>query len=172
MRQRTETPEEFCASDEQRGRRLEKDNRFVLVVDDDDEIRELIAALLRSEGYDAVELADGLEALNYLAAAEVFGTDVRTPDLVVADILMPTFSGLDLLAGMRENELGPPVMLVTGVTDEDVRREGRRLGATCVVSKPFDVPMFLDAVDDSIGAPGVAAAVRAEWAAATAELDA
>ncbi len=124
----------------------------VLVVEDDEHIRDLIAVLLRSEDYDVVELGDGMEALNYLAASEVYGNDVRRPDLVVADILMPTFSGLDLMAGMRENDLGPPVMVVTGVRDEDIHREALRLGATQILSKPFDVPAFLGAVEDSMAA--------------------
>ena len=124
--------------------------RCVLVVEDDDHIRDLIAVLLRSEDYDVVELGDGMEALNYLAASEVYGNDVRRPDLVVADILMPTFSGLDLMAGMRESDLGPPVMVVTGVRDEEIHREARRLGATRILSKPFEVPQFLVAVEDSM----------------------
>lgn len=142
--------------------RREERKRCVLVVEDDDRIRELIAMLMQSEGFKVVELGDGMEALNYLAACEVYRDDVRRPDLVIADIQMPAFSGLDLLMGMREHRLRPPVMLVTGITDEEVHREARRLGATCVINKPFDVDAFLSAVDESLASPAVPAVVEPE----------
>ncbi len=128
----------------------EQQSRCVWLVEDDRDVRELIAALLRSEGFAVVELCDGMEALNHLAGAEVFSEDVQPPDLVVADIMMPNFSGLDVLMGMRESRLRPPVMLVTGVRDEEIRTEARRLGATRVLWKPFEVDMFLNAVEESL----------------------
>jgi DNA-binding response OmpR family regulator len=81
-----------------------------------------MAMLMRSEGFDTIELADGIEALSYLAASEIYRTDLTMPDLIVADINMPTFSGLDLLMGIRESRVRPPVMLVTGERDEEVCR--------------------------------------------------
>ena len=123
----------------------------VLIVEDDDRVRELIALLMRGEGFDVVELGDGIEALNYLAYTEVYGRGSRRPDLVVADINMPNFSGLDLLQGLRGTRQPPPVMLVTGETDVEIRNEGRRLGAAAVVTKPFDIDFFLEAVEDCMG---------------------
>ena len=160
------------------GRRSEGDDtrtderkRSVLVVDDDLRVRELITMLLQSEGFEAVELSDGLEALNYLVASEVYGSDIRRPDLVVADINMPTFTGLDLLAGMRESRFQPPVMLVTGVTDDEVHKEARRLGAVRVVKKPFDVDHFLDAIDDCLTSPGVESVINSRASIVVPEYD-
>lgn len=136
--------------------------RCVLIVEDDERVRELIAMLMQSEGFEAVELGDGMEALNYLAASHVYHRDVRRPDLVIADIHMPSFSGLDLLMGMRESRVRPPVMLVTGVKDEEMHREARRLGAAQVVTKPFDVDYFLRAVDECLASPSVEAVVEPE----------
>ena len=134
-----------------RGRQgSEATRRSVLIVEDDDRVRELMSMLMRSEGFETIELSDGIEALSYLAASEIYRRELRMPDLIVADINMPTFSGLDLLMGMRESRVRPPVMLVTGETDEEVCQEGRRLGAVCVVKKPFDVGIFLDAVDQCL----------------------
>lgn len=126
----------------------------VWLVEDDDQIRELIAAVLRSEGFEVVELCDGIEALNHLAVAVVFADEVRRPDLVVTDIRMPNFSGLDVLMGMRECEIRPPVMLITAVRDEEIHREARRLGAVEVLTKPFGVEAFLEAVDQAVDADG------------------
>lgn len=137
----------------ERQKRCAGARRCVWVVEDDDQIRELIAAVLVSEDYEVVELADGMEAVNHLAAAEVFPDQTRPPDLVVADLLMPNFSGIDLLAGMRESALSPPVLVVTAVRDEAVRREARRLGAERIVSKPFDVETLLHNVEHCIDAP-------------------
>lgn len=144
------------------GRRLKTKMRCVLIVEDDERVRELIALLMRSEGFETVELGDGMEALNYLAASEVYGRDLRRPDLVIADIHMPNYSGLDLLMGMRESRQRPPVMLVTGIKDEEIHEEARKLGAVRVVSKPFDVENFLHAVDECLASPSVPAEVEAE----------
>lgn len=129
----------------QRWERLEF-RRRVMLVEDDERLRELMAMLLQSEGFDTIELTDGLEALSFLASLEVYQGELQAPDLIVADIHMPTYSGLDMLMGMKEITERPPVMLVTGVRDEEVLHEGTRLGAACVIHKPFDVDYFLDSV--------------------------
>lgn len=148
------------------------DDRRVLLVEDDREVRELMASVLRDEGWKVVEMTDGMEALNYLGGARVFVDEVPAPDLVVADIVMPNFSGLDLLVGLREHEVYPPVLMVTGVGDEDVRREARRLGASRVVTKPFGVEDFVEAVDE-VGAetPDPRSGPPLEPASPTVDLD-
>lgn len=139
-----------------------KQKKRVLVVEDDDRVRELIAMLMRSEGFETVELTDGMEALKYLAASEVYHTDVKRCDLVIADINMPSYSGLDLLMGMRETRCRPPVMLVTGIKDEEIHQEAKRLGAQRVMTKPFNVDKFLAAVDECLEAPVVAPVVESQ----------
>ncbi|TXD39180.1 response regulator [Lujinxingia vulgaris] len=120
--------------------------RCVLLVEDDEAVRELIAILLKDLGVEVVELGDGIEALNYVAASEVYRRSVRRPDLIVADINMPNFSGLDLMMGLRESRVRPPVVLVTAVNDEDIQAEARRLGAVSIVQKPFEVDDLLGEV--------------------------
>ncbi|RDV39747.1 response regulator [Bradymonadaceae bacterium TMQ3] len=120
--------------------------RCVLLVEDDEAVRTLIALLLKDLGVEVVELGDGIEALNYVAASEVYRRSVRRPDLIVADINMPNFSGLDLLMGLRESRVRPPVVLVTAVNDEDIQAEARRLGAVSIVQKPFEVDELLGEV--------------------------
>ncbi|WP_230470031.1 response regulator [Lujinxingia vulgaris] len=120
--------------------------RCVLLVEDDEAVRALIALLLNDLGVEVVELGDGIEALNYVAASEVYRRSVRRPDLIVADINMPNFSGLDLLMGLRESRVRPPVVLVTAVNDEDIQAEARRLGAVSIVQKPFEVDELLGEV--------------------------
>ena len=122
----------------------------IMVVEDDDRMRELICLLMQGEGFETVELGDGMEALSYLAASDVYRRDLSRPDLIVADINMPTYSGLDLLMGIRERTHRPPVILVSGDGDEEIRREGERLGAACLVQKPFDVDRFLEVVEDCL----------------------
>src|SRR5690625_2508639 len=95
----------------QRWERLEF-RRRVMLVEDDERLRELMAMLLQSEGFDTIELTDGLEALSFLAALEVYQGELQAPDLIVADIHMPTYSGLDMLMGMKEVTERPTVMLV------------------------------------------------------------
>lgn len=146
-------------SEEQGGADPRLVGRCVLVVDDDQRIRELMALLLRSEGFETVELCDGMEALKYLAVADVYHSDLVHPELIVADINMPKFSGIDLLMGMRECPNRPPVMLVTGVKDDEIHQEARRLGAVAVVKKPFDVDHFLETVDHCLTSPRIEAVI-------------
>lgn len=133
-----------------KGQGIDEKRPFVLIVEDDDRMRELMSLLMQGEGYDTFELTDGIEALNYLAASDVYRREVRSPDLIVADINMPDYSGLDILMGMREKRNRPPVILVTGDGDEELHREGTRLGAACLMKKPFDVDRLLEAVEKAL----------------------
>ncbi|MBA2661444.1 MAG: response regulator [Bradymonadaceae bacterium] len=118
----------------------------VLLVEDDDNVRELLAAVLRASGYDVIELGDGIEALNYLAASSVYHDALPRPDLIISDIQMPTFTGLDLLAGMRESRPRPPIILFTGHNDPELHAEAYRLGADRVLRKPLSPEVLVQVV--------------------------
>ena len=69
------------------------DKRRILVVDDEEKIRSLVASYLRSDGFDVVEASDGPSA--------VAAVSERKPDLVVLDILMPGMDGIEALDEIR-----------------------------------------------------------------------
>ena len=79
---------------------------MILLVDDEEGYRELIARLLTKAGYEVLQAADGLEALSLLEESKV--------DLVISDILMPALNGYALVARLRAKWPAMPVILTTG----------------------------------------------------------
>jgi two-component system response regulator (stage 0 sporulation protein F) len=108
----------------------------VLVADDDDDMRDLIAATLRSDGYEVLEATDGVDLLDRLERA--LDDPSERPDVVVTDIMMPRLSGLGVLDALRRAQLHVPVILMTVLADQSVHIVARRLGAVGVLRKPFD----------------------------------
>jgi len=95
----------------------------VLVVDDEDSVREIYRHEFLNSGYTVVVAADGEEGL--LKAGE------ETPDIVLLDIMLPKMSGIEVLRALKENELTKkiPVLLLTNLGEETIIKEGFELGA-------------------------------------------
>ncbi len=110
------------------GRRITR----VLVADDDDEIRALLVAAFRLDGYDVVEARDGASALHQ------FTGGTHRPDVVVADLRMPVMNGLTLLGGLRADGWLMPIIVMTAYA-EQLRERVERLGADALFAKPFDI---------------------------------
>jgi len=104
---------------------------LVLVADDEEDIRSLVAFRLRRAGYEVITAADGEEAL-LLATT-------RLPDLVVLDMMMPKATGLEVTRSMREHEATKaiPVILLTARAQEGDVISGFEAGADDYVKKPF-----------------------------------
>lgn len=106
----------------------------VLVVDDDQNIRDSILELLTLEGYQVDSAANGKEALEKLSSLK--------PDVVLTDYLMPEMDGITLCKILKNNpetmDIG--VILITGVNDLDTRVKGLLAGADDFLNKPFMVP--------------------------------
>ncbi|HEY8088182.1 MAG TPA: response regulator [Polyangiaceae bacterium] len=132
---------------------------MVLVADDDDDMRSLVAYSLRADGHEVVEAHDGVELLERLESAL---DDPRArPDVVVTDVMMPRLSGLGVLDALRRAQVHFPVILMTVLADPSVYTVARRLGAIGVIHKPFDVDDLRTAVVNAVlGHPGVLAARR------------
>lgn len=101
----------------------------ILVVDDDIEIRDLLARFLRKHGYRVTGARNGREMRESLAATQV--------DLVVLDLMLPGESGLDLCREARATSLVPIVML-TAMGDDMDRIVGLEMGADDYLPKPFN----------------------------------
>ena len=107
-------------------------SRSVLLVEDDGDLRQALADLLESEGYACRHARDGIEALA--------AVNLEPPDLLIADLLMPLMSGIDLLARLREHPSyrDIPVIAMTAAND---RVLGVKLDVP-VLHKPIDVPLL------------------------------
>ena len=108
----------------------------VLVVDDNADMREYVAALLSGE-YDVDTAADGLEALERVAE--------RCPDLVVTDVMMPRLDGFGLLERLQSDPetIGMPVIMVSARAGEEGTVEGLEAGADDYLVKPFSARELL-----------------------------
>jgi len=123
----------------------------VLLVEDDLEMRRLLARTLRREGLDVVEAADGDEALDWLGPWALEGNLEFAPDLIVSDIRLPYFSGLEILEGIRVAADRVPVILITGFPDPRTIESARELGAVCVLAKPFELDELTRVVRAALG---------------------
>lgn len=100
----------------------------VLVVEDETNVRRLIGAYLRHEGFDVVDAADGVEAV------DVFGR--TAPDAVILDVMLPGMDGWDVCRRIRARSRVPIIMLSARGAEED-RIKGFEYGADDYVTKPF-----------------------------------
>ncbi len=116
----------------------------ILVADDDDDMRALVASVLRADGYVVEEAVDGAELLDRLEQA--IDNPAARPDVVVTDIMMPKLSGLGVLDALRRAQVHFPVLLMTVLDDYSIHIVARRLGALGVLRKPFDMDDLRTAV--------------------------
>lgn len=122
---------------------------FVLVVDDEPDIRDLVKEILEDEGY-AVETAES-------ATAARAALRTRTPELVLLDIWMPEEDGITLLKDWAASgALRFPVVMISGHGTVETAVEATRLGAVDFVEKPLSMAKLLVTVDQALkaGLPG------------------
>ena len=105
----------------------------ILLVDDEDAVRRLLAFPLEKDGYEVVQAADGEEALARFAEHDV--------DLVVLDIMLPRLDGLEVCKRLRSTSQVPIIML-TARDDELDKVIGLELGADDYITKPFSIREF------------------------------
>jgi excisionase family DNA binding protein len=110
----------------------------ILLVDDDEKVRELVRVNLEFEGYTVREAGGADEGL---AAIE----DAR-PDLILLDVMMPQVDGWEMLRRIQERHgVGAiPVVMFSGKVDERLQSEAEERGAQGFVGKPFDLQQLID----------------------------
>src|ERR687897_2878447 len=120
--------------------------KTVLIVEDEEAVRELEKFILEQQGYDVMEARDGLEGL---AKAEF-----RKPDLILLDLMMPDVSGGRMYDEMKEHPVtsGIPIIVVTGKPDAHQMFDDE-IGAENVIMKPFDADTLLERIEGHIGKP-------------------
>ena len=115
----------------------------VLVVDDEELVRNLTVRVLQRAGYDVASAGDATLALD-LVEQDGF-------DLVVSDVVMPGLSGVELLNELRDRRPDLPVLLMTGGSPEPERTtRALELGANGIVYKPYSHTELLDAVREAL----------------------
>ncbi len=112
----------------------------VLVADDDDDIRALVVAAMKCDGYDVLEARDGREVIHMMS------TQRRAPDIIITDVRMPYLNGLSLLLGLRSDGCMTPIVVMTAYGPDRIASLAGRLGADVTFGKPFDIDELRAAV--------------------------
>jgi signal transduction histidine kinase/DNA-binding response OmpR family regulator len=114
------------------------DETRILFVDDNADMRDYVARLLRGRGWSVEVAVDGLDALDAISAA-TSGAQAREFDVVLSDVMMPRLDGFGLLHAIRENPSTRriPVILLSARAGEEARVEGLDAGADDYLVKPF-----------------------------------
>src|ERR1700739_28039 len=102
----------------------------ILVVDDEEAIREVVSTLLESKGYRCTAVSNGRAAQDQVKRT--------TPDLVLSDMIMPEMDGIKLLEWLRQYDPEVPVIMVSAIHDISTALEAIRRGAYDYILKPFE----------------------------------
>ena len=106
------------------------DAENILVVDDEEAIREVVSTMLESKGYHCTAVSNGRAAQEFVRK--------QTPDLVLSDMIMPEMDGIKLLEWLRNFDPEIPVIMVTAIHDISTALEAIRRGAYDYILKPFE----------------------------------
>jgi putative nucleotidyltransferase with HDIG domain len=115
----------------------------ILVVDDEEPIREIVASMLTAAGYACKQAASGMEALAVLTSGEEF-------ELMLSDLMMADLDGIGLLERTKEKYPDMPVVMVTAVHDISVALAAIRNGAYDYLLKPFEREQLLNTVSRAL----------------------
>jgi two-component system, response regulator, stage 0 sporulation protein F len=135
------------------GRFLRERAPRILVADDDPDIRSELASALAEDGFLVVEAADGNELLDLVVRAVADSSARPFFDAIVTDVMMPGFSGLDVLTALRSRTARVPVLVITAFGDERTIRTAESLGAVAVFRKPFDLDDLRTALENALAHP-------------------
>ena len=121
----------------------------ILVIDDEQGIRNLLDTLLSRKGYDVVLADSGRKGL------ELFRRE--RPDVVVLDLKMPEMDGLTVLQQIHSLEPGKPVIILTGAGTAEAEHQVRALGVTEYVEKEFSLHLLGDSLKRLLNHPDASA---------------
>lgn len=109
---------------------------LVFLAEDDLDLRAIMCAMLRREGFDVSAAADGADLLSLLSAAA--RGEVRSPDALVLDVRMPGHGGDEIVGALRRAGWTQPIVLMTGFANATTRARAEEEGASAIVDKPID----------------------------------
>ena len=115
-------------------------SKTILVVDDSVVVRQVVSLTLRSAGFSIVDAVNGADALKRLQSTQV--------EMIITDLNMPEMDGITFIREVRSRDdvRHLPIVMLTTVSQEGRKQEGRMAGATAWVYKPFSARQLLDTV--------------------------
>ena len=119
--------------------------KTVLSVDDSSSIRQMVAFTLKGAGYEVIEAVDGQEGLEK--------AKMKTVDMVLTDQNMPRMDGLTLIKNLRAlpSYKNVPILMLTTESGDAMKQQGKAVGATGWLVKPFDPAKLLEVMKKVLG---------------------
>lgn len=109
----------------------------VVLAEDDDRLRQLLARALERDGFRVSEVCDGAALLDLVGDLLASGLEHAGIDLVITDVRMPILNGISALSALRSEAI--PVIVMTAFGDAETHAAASRMGAVLVFDKPFDL---------------------------------
>jgi len=117
----------------------------ILIVDDDEQVREFLAGVLRQADFETLEAEDGTQALHVYAEQPV--------DLVLTDLCMPEREGFETMRALHETDRAVKVIVISGAFDAKYLPIAKKLGADAVLAKPIGPEQLLTTIAQVLGLP-------------------
>ncbi|MEM5787628.1 MAG: response regulator [Syntrophobacteraceae bacterium] len=119
--------------------------KTIMIVDDANSMRGLVAMTLRNAGYGVVEACDGRDALRKISEQKV--------NMIVTDFNMPNMNGIELITSLKADQQYKfiPIVMLTTESDDSKKRQGQLAGAKAWIVKPFKPETMLMVVKKIIG---------------------
>jgi len=131
---------------------METQGARVLVAEDDVDMRAMITAALRADGYVVFEASNGVELLDAIATGLISRRDEDRFDVVLSDVRMPRLNGIDVITQLREASWSTPVIIMTASGDATFLARLRALGIR-LLEKPFGLDDLRLAIASAISSP-------------------
>ena len=118
----------------------------ILLAEDDDEMRASLAELFGDAGFEVVPVASGTEMLEALSDVMLEGPG--SPDVIVTDVIMPGFSGINVIEELRAEGWRQPILVISGFDAATIASRVARLRDVRFLAKPLDAPQVIAAVEE------------------------
>jgi CheY-like chemotaxis protein len=116
--------------------------KSVLIVDDDDDIRETITVVLEDEGYSVASAANGEEALQYLRADAT-----ELPQLILLDLMMPVMDGIEFRAEQQKDPALATIPVVVITASGNAKERAKTMRVTAMIQKPIALDTLLATIE-------------------------
>ncbi len=123
----------------------------VLIVEDEEDLRELISTVLQDAGHATIVAVDGKAGMRAFAATR--------PNLVITDVIMPEADGIEIIRRIRSLDPGARIIAMSGgalIDNDYYLRMAKPLGAMAVLAKPFDIDELVHLVEACLRQPAPA----------------
>ncbi len=120
-----------------------KDKPTILVVDDNQDLLETFAMILKRRGYSVQTAGDGLSAINKFKEQDF--------DVTLMDIVMPEMNGVDAFKKIKEIQPEAPIILMTAYSDEELIQNARDEGVCNIIHKPIRIDQLIELINETAG---------------------